>query len=97
MTISEAMNVWPAALAELVERGYVLHIEFDDDDQCQLWWATRGDTRLGASNPVALLGLAALAEARPDSWASAPEGQKIYTRLLGGESVEPGGDDLDRQ
>lgn len=50
----------------LRELGYAVTIEHTASDE--LWIAQRGEVKLQASDPCALLGLAKLVEMRGESW-----------------------------
>jgi hypothetical protein len=66
MRLATAGNVMVPAILLLEERGYVVTVDRVGTDE--RWVARRGDTELLGEDPINLLGLASLAEARGDRW-----------------------------
>ncbi len=71
MRLATAGNVMVPAILLLEERGYVVNA--DRGATTWQWSARRGDVELVGDDPVALLGLAALAEARGEAWRATDE------------------------
>lgn len=71
MRLASAGNVVVPAILLLEERGYV--IEVHRSPASELWTARRGDIELVGDDPIELLGLASLAEARGDAWRATDE------------------------
>ncbi len=71
MRLATAGNVMVPAILLLEERGYVVNA--DRGATTWRWSARRGDIELVGDDPVALLGLAALAEARGEAWRATDE------------------------
>jgi len=71
MKLATAGNVMVPAILLLEERGYV--VAADPRSTSWRWSARRGDVELVADDPVALLGLATLAEARGEAWRATDE------------------------
>jgi hypothetical protein len=59
------------AILLLEERGYVVNA--DPNATTWKWSARRGDVELVGDDPIALLGLATLAEARGEAWRATDE------------------------
>lgn len=89
MKIAEAMNTWAPALAILSSRGCTLRAEHDESEDITTWTAQIGSITLVASNPLALLGLLALWEAKGEEWSTQAEGRILYDRLLDGDVIAP--------
>jgi hypothetical protein len=66
MRIAAAANVLVPAILLLEERGYVLTATRAEN--VESWAARRGDVELVGGDPIELLALASLAEARGASW-----------------------------
>ena len=62
MHLSDAANLMAPAYQVILAKGYSVRAEQD------LMVAVKGDDRFVAENPVALLGVIALAEARAEHW-----------------------------
>lgn len=71
MRLGTAGNVMVPAILLLEERGYV--VDARREATSWSWSARRGDVELVGDDPIALLGLAALAEARGDAWRATDE------------------------
>jgi hypothetical protein len=84
--LTEAMNTYNSCLAVLVEKGFKVSAEFPEDKSAD-WRADNGQVCLAASSPVALLGLAALWEARGEYWRQKNEDPGLYDRVLEGASI----------
>lgn len=87
-TLREAMNVYNPALDVLRSLGYCLFGEFERDEEVRVWIAERGDVRLSAASPLALLGLAMLWQQRGANWRRGPN-LPLYDRILDGERILP--------
>ena len=59
------------AILLLEDRGYAVTVTRSED--VERWTATRGDVELSGEDPLQLLGLASLAEARGPSWRATDE------------------------
>jgi hypothetical protein len=66
MRLACAANVVVPAILLLEERGYVVSVARAGN--VEQWTAKRGDAELLGDDPIELLGLASLAEARGPSW-----------------------------
>lgn len=86
LTLAEAMNTYTPCLAVLVVKGFKVSAEFPEDKSAD-WCADNGQVRLAASSPVALLGLAALWEARGQNWRKGKNEPNLYDRVLEGETI----------
>ena len=71
MKLATAGNVMVPAILLLEERGYV--VETEPRSTSWQWSARRGDVELVGDDPIALLGLATLAEARGEAWRATDE------------------------
>lgn len=71
LRIANAGNVTVPAFLELQKRGYDVRCEKSDDGSRETWLAESDAAQLLADDPVALLGLAALAESRGANWRAA--------------------------
>jgi hypothetical protein len=71
MRLAAAGNVLVPAIVLLEERGY--SISFARTGATEHWTARRGETELLAEDPLALLGLAGLVEARGSEWPATDE------------------------
>jgi hypothetical protein len=71
MKLATAGNVMVPAILLLEERGYV--VDADRRATSWQWSARRGDVELLGDDPIALLGLATLAEARGEAWRATDE------------------------
>jgi hypothetical protein len=69
MQITAAGNTEVPAYLVLIAKGYEI-IHRDPDDA---WVAQKGEDAFGASGPLELLGLAAMAEARGNNWRATDE------------------------
>lgn len=65
LTVAAAGNMWAPALAVLCAKGYSVQ---PDHHQPGTLRATCGETTLLADDPLALLGLAAIVDARGAAW-----------------------------
>src|SRR5512142_3212128 len=86
--LAEAGNTWGPALAMLLSSGYTLSVDFDEESDRSDWTAESDDVRLSASNPLVLLGLAALWQRHGAGWREV-RGGDILDRLLDGGTVTP--------
>jgi hypothetical protein len=68
LKIADAGNVTVPAFLALEQRGYSVRCERSDDGSHETWIAESAYAELLAENLLALLGLAALAEARGSDW-----------------------------
>jgi hypothetical protein len=81
MRLASAGNVLVPAILLLEERGYVVSlVRTAEFERCT---AKRGDTELLADNPIELLGLASLADARGPSWPATDEQVRSTCARLG--------------
>jgi len=71
MKLASAGNVEVPAILLLEDRGYVVNVE--RAGKSETWIALRDDTELVGEDPIVLLGLAYLAEARGTHWAATDE------------------------
>ena len=71
MKLASAGNVLVPAILLLEERGYA--VMCTRHEHRETWTAKRVSTELVADNPIELLGLASLAEARGPSWQTTDE------------------------
>lgn len=86
--LSEAMNTYGPALALLLSHGYSLTAASDHEDALTTWTAESAQVRLSATDPLVLLGLAALWGEYGDQW-QATGGSALYDRALDGETLRP--------
>ena len=91
--LSSHNNVYNTCLLILRERGYALSVTGETDSEgmiapASLWWTAEKDGyRLGAFNPIELLGLAAIhahhsPSGPPASYWWFVEGEDLYSRLI---------------
>ena len=78
-TIANAGNVVVPAYLALRGKGYSVHRERHSDGREETWLAENGSIRVIAEDPVALLGLVAMAESRGNDWKASD--QQIETFL----------------
>lgn len=87
--LSEAMNTWSPALTVLRAKGYRLRAEDDPDAENRvIWVAEREGVCLMGGDPLIVLGLSALWEAKGAAWRDSGD-QELYDRVLDGEEVLP--------
>ena len=79
--LASAGNVLVPAILLLEERGYVVSVV--RTAECERCTAKRGDTELLADNPIELLGLASLVDARGPSWPATDEQVRSTCARLG--------------
>ena len=81
-TIAEAMNTYNPALAVLCAKGFeVWFSPSADGNPGQSWCARKGRRRIVASDPLCLLGLAAMWEQRGDDWQSREDEPDLYDEI----------------
>jgi hypothetical protein len=85
--LSEAMNCYNPALYVLVAWGYTCWMEYDEIDATSTWMARQGDVQLSASNPLALIGLAAIWKERGRGWSKTSSEPDLYTGALDGSEI----------
>lgn len=83
-TIATAGNTLAPALAILVAKGFVVEPSVSDDG---LLKATNGLVTLVGEDPLALLGLATIAEVRGSSWQPTDIEVEALLNLIGSEDA----------
>ncbi len=88
MKVSEAGNVIIPAYLTLQDKGYAVErISTKSDGSVTIWRATQDGNEFNASDPLALLGVVALAEYRGENWRAEPEEAKPFIREYLDESI----------
>ena len=89
--ISDAMNTYTPALLLLKAWGFEIKLEDDDfDTRAADWTATKEDIVVVASDPLRLLGLAALATSRGKNWQRHDDEDDQYEAMLAAVYKEEG-------
>lgn len=81
MSITFGVETYDPALLVLKSKGYTVRLEAVEDRFAE-WHAQKGDDEVVATNPVELLGLVALWEARGDDWERRSDEPSIYEELV---------------
>jgi hypothetical protein len=87
LKIADAGNVTVPAFLTLQQRGYVVRCERSADGTRETWIAESDTTELLADDPVALLGLAALAESRGTDWKASDSQIQEFLKKFGYDDV----------
>ena len=64
----DAANVLIPAYLTLIQQGYAVRRKADDQTSSETWIAEKDGVELVADDTLALLGLAALSDARAEQW-----------------------------
>ena len=78
--ITSAANVENPALFILLEEGYEIKVDLDEDEDQDLppfWTASKDDILIHSRDPIALLGLSMIAERKGDKWRDYPYNLKM--------------------
>ncbi|HWS87496.1 MAG TPA: hypothetical protein VN282_11060 [Pyrinomonadaceae bacterium] len=82
LILVDAMNTYDPALATLQERGYRVWVRpVGEVDEGEEWLARKDVNELVASDPLRLLGLAAILETRGVNWQLAEDEPDLYDAL----------------
>ncbi len=82
LILVDAMNTYDPALATLQQRGYRVWVRpLDDINEGEEWVASKDGAELIAGDPLRLLGLAAMLDARGADWQLAQSEPHLYDAL----------------
>lgn len=81
--ITQANNTFSPALQVLVGLGYTVKVENEDENTSHnTWIAEKDGERYFAYDPLSLLGLQALGQARGEQWRLQSDENKLYSDML---------------
>ena len=82
LILVDAMNTYDPAIATLQERGYRVWVRpAGEVEEGEEWLARKGANELVASDPLRLLGLAAILETRGVNWQTVGNKPRLYDAL----------------
>ncbi|BCU79000.1 hypothetical protein [Luteolibacter sp. LG18] len=87
-TIANAGNALVPAYLVLVAKGYSVRCSLEEEDGGEIWHAENDALKLSAEDPVALLGLVTMAEARGADWQASDEQIDSFLRTFGLDSPQ---------
>jgi len=82
-TIANAGNVVVPAYLTLLAKGYTVRHEIHPKTGCETWYAENDSVRLIGEDPLALLGLAGIAEIRGNDWKALDDQIQSFLREFG--------------
>lgn len=83
LRLADSMNTYNAALIALRDKGYRIWLEPDEDDEdLGDFWAHKDGRDFVAADPLRLLGLVAMWEARGDDWHPTQDEPDVYEEVL---------------